>query len=45
LREGEGHKALAERLLEDHVEQRQHALVQTDLAQLAQAGARMPGEQ
>jgi len=38
----EGHEALPERLLENDVEQRQDALVQPDLAQLAQAGAGVP---
>jgi hypothetical protein len=45
LREREGDEALAERLLEDHVEQRQESLVQPHLAQLPQAGAGVAGEQ
>src|SRR5438045_2310327 len=39
LRERQRDEALAQRLLEDYIEQRQHAVVQADVAQLAQAGA------
>ena len=45
LRQRERDEALAERLIEDHVEQRQHALVQAFGAQLAQAGAGMARKQ
>jgi len=45
LRQRQRHKALAQRLLEDHVEQRQDAFGQSLLAQLAHAGARMPGHE
>ena len=45
LREREGDEALAQRLLQDHVEQRKQPPVQADVAQLPQACARVPREQ
>ena len=43
--EREHHEALAERLLHDDVEQRQHAVVQPFLAQLRHALERVPGQE